>query len=410
MACLALAGAVASLAGPAVPPAAAQDGTVVGRPDFQLVLIDGRVAPGETATLSAVLVNDARVFRGGDPRTEARVTTAFNVSIRPLTERLRPRLARALDFRTRLVPLGTVRSGVSDRIALDVAVGWLPPGEYRVPFAVTYSYAALAQPNETVTLRTRTETLTARLTVEAEPRLRLTTPPNQSVAPGGNRVVRFAVTNAGTARATELGLTLSTDIGSVYFGSALDRRSEVGFYVPSLAPGETETVRVRAGAGYAAEAGTALVTGRATYRDETGQVEEAAWLATGLNVTNGGNATSNVGGESADRRATGAYSSGSPAPSRTMTAIPVSKSAIPSAESSARPTASSDPSSWTTATSSPGLTSGPTAATNLAKTFRPSRTNGSLSSPTTTRPAGGSSAAATRRPPARPSVNRPSVP
>ncbi len=377
-----------------VPPATTQDGTVVGRPNFDLVVSDNRVAPGETTTLSAVLVNDARVFRGGDPRDEERVTTAYNVSVRPQTEQFGNRLAEGLSFETGRVPVGVVPPGVTGPIPFEVAVGRLPPGEYRVPFEVNFSYTASVQPNQTVTLRTRTETLNARIVVESDPRLRLVAASEQSLSPGESEVVRFAVTNVGTEPASEVGVTLSTDNGSVYFGTRLDRRAKAGFYVPSLAPGETETLEVPTGADDATEPGSYLVTGQATYRDESGRVRESDWLATGIDVR--------VGGQN--------QSSFSPAPSRTITAIPVSKSAIASAESSARPTPSRVPSSWTIATSSPGRTSGPAAATNLAKTFLPSRTNGSLSSPTTTRPAGGSSAAATRRPPSSPSVNRPSVP
>jgi hypothetical protein len=402
---VALALAVCLVAGLAAVPSAglrdgrvAQEGTVVGRPNFLLAVPNDTVSPGETATLSAVLVNDARVVRGGAPREEARVTTAYNVSVRPRTERFPDRLADELAFRTGRVPVGTVPSGVSDPIEFRVAVGRLPPGTYRVPFEVTYSYTALVEPNRTAALRTRTEVVNASLVVRPAPRLRITTPEEQSLSPGESESVTLAVTNAGTETASEVGLTLSVDNGSVYFGTRLDRRARVGFYVPALEPGETETVAVRMGADDATAPGTYLVSGEATYRDSLGSVHETAWLATGIPVdgANGGGTASALD-----------YSS---VPSRTITAIPVSKSVIASAESSARPTARIEPSSWTIATSSPGRSSGPTAATNFAKTFFPSRTNGSLSSPTTTRPAGASSAAATRRPPSSPRVNRPSVP
>ncbi len=387
---------------------ATQEGTVVGRPNFRLVVPNNGVSPGETATLSAVLVNDARVVRGGAPREEARVTTAYNVSVRPRTERFPERLADELAFRTGRVPVGTVPSGVSDPVEFRVAVGRLPPGTYRVPFEVTYSYAATVEQNQTVRLRTRTDVVNASLVVRSAPRLRIETPGDQSLAPDESEEVTFAVTNAGTEAATEVGLTLSVDNGSVYFGTRLDRRARVGFYVPSLEPGETETVAVPMGADDATVPGTYLVSGAATYRDSLGEVHEAAWLATGIRVDGGTGNASGVGGwDDVSNASAFGYSS---APSRTMTAIPVSKSVIASAESSARPTPRTEPSSWTTATSSPGRTSGPTAATNFAKTFLPSRTNGSLSSPTTTRPAGASSAAATRRPPSSPRVNRPSVP
>ncbi len=378
-------------------PVPAQEGTVTGRPNLSMEIPDNRVETGETATLSAYLVNDARVFRGGDPRTEERVTTARSVSVRPRTDAFSNRLARSLEFRTERVSVGTVPAGVTGPVEFRVAVGEsLPPGRYQVPFAVTYSYVAFVRANESAVVRTRTETLTATLVVAGRPRLRLTAAPNQSLSPGESRVVRFAVTNVGSASASEVGVRLSADNGSVYFGTRLDRQSSVGFYVPSLAPGESETLAVRMGADDAALSGTYLVAGSATFRDESGATRKETWLAAGIAVGNGT--------PPEQRR----YSS--PAPSRTITAIPVSKSAIASAESSARPTPRSAPSSWTIATSSPGRISGPTAETNLAKTFLPSRTNGSLSSPTTTRPAGPDSASAIRRPPARPSVNRPSVP
>ncbi len=425
---VALALAVCLVAGLATVPSAglrdgrpAQEGTVVGRPNFLLVVPNDSVSPGETATLSAVLVNDARVVRGGAPREEARVTTAYNVSVRPRTERFPDRLADELAFRTGRVPVGTVPSGVSDPVEFRVAVGQLAPGTYRIPFEVTYSYAATAEGNQTATLRTRTDVLNASLVVRPTPRLRIETPGDQSLAPGESEEVAFAVTNAGTETATEVGLTLSADNGSVYLGTRLDRRARVGFYFSALEPGETERVTVPMGADDATPPGTYLVSGTATYRDSLGNVHEEAWLATGIGVGDGDGNASAVGGVGSDASVVDGRGSGetgstasalgySSAPSRTITAIPVSKSVIASAESSARPTPRIGPSSWTIATSSPGRISEPTAATNFAKTFLPSRTNGSLSSPTTTRPAGASRAAATRRPPSSPRVNRPSVP
>ncbi|UPV99304.1 hypothetical protein M0R88_12310 [Halorussus gelatinilyticus] len=295
---VALAIAVCLVAGLAAVPSAglrderaAQDGTVVGRPNFRLVVPNDTVATGGTATFSAVLVNDARVLRGGAPREEARVTTAYNVSIRPGTERLPERLADELTFLTGRVPLGTVPSGVSDPIEFRVAVGQLPPGTYRVPFEVTYSYAATVQRNRTVTLRTRTDVVNASLVVRPAPRLRIETPANQSLAPGESESVSFAVTNAGTEAATEVGLTLAVDNGSVYLGTPLDHRARVGFYIPALGPGETERVTVRMGADDATAPGTYLVSGEATYRDTLGDVHEAEWLATGIAVDGGSNAS-----------------------------------------------------------------------------------------------------------------------
>ncbi len=361
-----------------------RQGTIVGRPNLSVEIPDNRVEAGETATLSAYLVNDASVFRGGDPRDEERVTTAFDVSIRPRTEEFSGRLAGELEFLTERVSVGTVPAGVTGPVQFRIAVGdSLPPGRYRVPFAVTYSYVGFVRPNESVVVRTRTETLAATLVVEGRPRLRLSALPNQSLSPGESEAVRFAVENVGSETASEVGVRLSADNGSIYFGTRLDRQSAAGFYVPALAPGESETLAVRMGADDAALAGTYLVSGSATFRDGSGEVRDESWLAAGIPVERNG--------------APAARPNYSPsAPSRTITAIPVSKSAIASAESSARPTPRSAPSSWTIATSSPGRISGPTAETNLAKTFLPSRTNGSLSSPTTTRPAGASRASATR--------------
>lgn len=264
----------------------AQDGTVAGRPNLRLAIPDPQVESGEVATLSLLLVNDARIFRGGDPRDETAVTTAYNVSVRPRTERLGGRLADALEFHTGRVPVGVVPPGVTGPVEFRVAVGEsLPPGRYRIPFAVTYTYTAFVQPNESVLrIRTRTETLTATVAVEASPQLRLSTAPNQSLTRGESRVVNFTVTNVGSEAAREVGLTLSTDNGSVYFGTRLDRQSKVSVYVPELAPDETRTVGVRMGADDATPAGTYLVAGRATYRDEFGSVHEAEWLAAGVVV------------------------------------------------------------------------------------------------------------------------------
>jgi hypothetical protein len=351
--CLAL--VLASVA-PATPlatsSASAQDGGVTGRPDLRLVAPNPTVGPGEMTTLSLLLVNDARIFRGGDPRGEARVTTAYNVSIRPRTEQLGDRLAAALTFRTQSVPVGVVPAGVTGPVEFRVAVGaGLPPGRYSIPFAVTYSYVAVVRPNETAGVRTRTETLTATMVVEPRPRLRISIPASQSLTAGESRIVRVAVTNVGSETASEVGLTLSADNGSVYFGTRLDRHARVSAYLPALAPGERTEVAVQMGADDAALAGTYLVAGRATYRDEFGTVRESDWLAAGIGVRRPGSVSVLRPGSVSVRQSGANQSSASlapaasPAPSRTITAIPVSKSAIASAESSARPTASRSPSS-----------------------------------------------------------------
>lgn len=136
-----------ALAGVGVGPAAPQDVTVVGQPDLRLTVPDNRVDGRGVATLEAYLTNDPRVVRGGTPADERRVGTARNVTVRPLPDDLRPAVRDAVEFRTGAVPVGTVPPGVAGPIPFTVAVGDLPPGRYRVPFAVNYSYVPYLRPS-----------------------------------------------------------------------------------------------------------------------------------------------------------------------------------------------------------------------------------------------------------------------
>src|SRR6266540_1452039 len=95
-------------------------------------------------------------------------------------------------------------------------------------------------------------------------------------------------------------------------------------------------------------------------------------------------------------------------PSRTRAATPRLKASISRRFIVVWPTAHRSSSGVTTSASSPGRSSGSASRTNFAKTFLPSRTNGTASGSTTIRRAGESKTSCSRRAPAALSVKRPS--
>lgn len=278
----------------AATPAVAQDGegVVVGRPDLVLYAGDAVVEPGNVTTLDVYVANSGDVDMGGPPEFEARVTTARNVRFRVATERLNESLANAVEIRRGSAVAGTVPPGVSGPYPITLAAAErLPPGTYTLPIEVTYDYTNLVSfspfDGPVYSDRTRTELREVTVTVPDGPRFRVRTPPGQRVAPGEYATYRIALTNVGTEPARNLGVALTTDNGSLFFGPPYERAGRIELYVPRLAPGETRVLAVTVGASEFAAPGSYLVEAEVTYDDPLGVTRTSDRLVVGVAVGSG---------------------------------------------------------------------------------------------------------------------------
>lgn len=274
------------------PALAQEEGAVVGQPDLLLYVDDAAVEPGNETTLDVYIANGGSVTTSGPERFEERVTTARNVRFRVATERLNATLADALTVRRDATLAGLVPPGVAGPFPIDLSVSErLPPGAYALPVEVTYDYTALASfspfDSPRYVDRTRTELQYLILTVSETARFRVRALPNQNVTAGSTATYQIAVTNAGTEPAADLGIRLSTDNATVFFGPTYERTGDVSLYVPRLAPGETRVLNVTVGASQYAASGTYLLEARVTYDDPLGVTRVSDRLALGVEVENG---------------------------------------------------------------------------------------------------------------------------
>jgi hypothetical protein len=270
--------------------AQAEEGTVIGRPAFDLSLEDGRVPPGERTALNVTLVNGGSVTVAGPDEFERRVTLARGVEVTVARDRLSDRLTRGLSIERDRILLATVPSGERRRFSLPVtAAGALRPGEYDLPVRVEYEYTAIARYGPgppTYVDRTDTRLVRLPITVTERPRLTLDTVPGTPVDPGSDAVVRFRLTNRGSQSASEVGLRLRTDNVSLSFGRNRTAGEAVEVFVPELPPGTNRTVSARVRAPPGTPPGTYLVSASALYRTPAGFDRQVEGLRAGVTVTN----------------------------------------------------------------------------------------------------------------------------
>jgi hypothetical protein len=109
--------------------AVAANESVAGRPDLTLRLAAAEIEPGSVASLQVTVANAGVVLREASPELEERVTTARDLRLAVVTERLPESLAGAIRVKTPEVPVGTVPVGESDpvEIRLSVAIETVRP-------------------------------------------------------------------------------------------------------------------------------------------------------------------------------------------------------------------------------------------------------------------------------------------
>ncbi|UPV73715.1 hypothetical protein M0R89_14355 [Halorussus limi] len=286
---LVVAAGVLPAVGPADRSLAQEEGTVVGRPNIELSATENRFGPGEQAVVEVFVSNNGDLDRGGPPEFEERVTTARNVRLDVLDDRLPEELAGELQVDTGEVFAGSVPEGVSGPFGFNVEIPEsVPPGTYRIPVEVTYDYTNFVRygpgraPEYGDTQRTETAYFT--LVVEDRPQFDIRARNLTRVSAGDTATYQIAVTNEGTTAATNARVQLSVANTSVFFGGADDPQQRTSVFFERIDPGETEIANVTVGASRDTAPGTYLADASVAYTNPNGVQERSRPLTFGVAV------------------------------------------------------------------------------------------------------------------------------
>lgn len=205
-----------------VAPATAQTtDVVVGRPDLSVYAPGAVVAPGTESTVDLFVGNDGTVTRGGPTRYEDRVSTARATSLVVRSG------GTPIDVRTGRYPIGVVPPGTSGPVSLTLVVPEdTPPGTYRLPVEVTYTYTSAVEyrPGDAEGRDTRyrdrtvTRSLTVAVRVEDRARFRVVNA-STDLAPGESGTVSMVLENVGTRPAREASATVGSPDPDLRVGS-----------------------------------------------------------------------------------------------------------------------------------------------------------------------------------------------
>jgi len=267
---------------------AQEEGTVVGQPDLALSVQQDHLTWGEQL-LNVSVSNGGTLSRGGPAAYEERVQTARNVRLEIATDRLAPRLARALQVKSGPVLAGSIPPGTAGPFPFRIELNeTLAPGTYEVPIRVSYDYTGYVEygPRRAPTYgeRSRTTVETVSVVVEDRARFSLAAEPG-SVPAGDSGPYRFTVTNTGTQPAADATVVLATANASLYFGDPTRPRQTQTVFLRRLAPGESRTVAVSVGATRATRPGTYPVSAVVHYRTPNGVRRASDPLSFGVAVT-----------------------------------------------------------------------------------------------------------------------------
>jgi hypothetical protein len=254
-----------------VPLAAAAENQVIGSPNISLSVPDNRVTPGETKKLNVTIVNDGELTRGGPERFTTRVTTARAVTLDVAD-------VAGLDVETDEVAVGQVPEGVVGPASIEITVPeGVPPGTYRLPIEVSYTYTSIVtydelDPDENPEFNDRSVTrrLTVPIVVEDQARFRVVDVATD-VQIGDSGTIVASVRNVGTDPAREASVQFVSGNSDLTFGGASSSESFVGEW----APGETRQATFPVSVAEGAELREYTVTGRVTYTDTDGIVQRS---------------------------------------------------------------------------------------------------------------------------------------
>jgi hypothetical protein len=281
----------------AVPvPAAAQEGTVVGRPDLSVFAPENRIGTGEVS-LDVYVTNEGTLTRGGPSRFEEEVKTARNVRLSVVEDELAPELARNVEVLSGTIPAGSIPEGVSGPFPIRLEVDEsIEPGTYEIPVRLEYDYTSVVEFSgvDEPTYNTLSRTQEAELTVvvREQARFELDTD-GRAVAAGETTVTQFSVTNAGSQVAESAELRLASRNGSLFFGPRDAPSPTATVSLGRLEPGASRTVPVRVGAPTDLPPGGYPLSAVVAYRTPAGIDRQSAPLS--VTVPVGAEQTFDVG-------------------------------------------------------------------------------------------------------------------
>lgn len=250
-------------------PVAADSAVVVGRPSLTVSVPDNRVAPGETVTLQAFVVNDGKITRGGPQRFVDRVTTARAAS-------LEVGQVRGLDVATDEFPFGRVGEGIHGPAPIEVTVPeGVPPGSYTLPLTLRYTHtiAVAYDPNDLdaepkYTDRTVSEQTSVRIVVEEQARFQVTDV-ESDVQVGDRGTLTVSVRNVGSEAVREASVRLTSANDDLRFGNGENADAAESF-AGAWGVGETRTLQFPVRIATDTERRDYTLTGVVTYTDPDG--------------------------------------------------------------------------------------------------------------------------------------------
>jgi hypothetical protein len=254
-----------------VVPAPAQ-AVVQGEPNLTVGLSDDTVRPGETATLSVVVANDADLEQASlsNPALNERVTTARAVEVSVEDE-------GPIDVRTGTHLVGSIPDGGAATLPVAVSVDAdARPGTYEVPVEIAYTYTS--QVSELIGAAQRnTETVTRTLTVrvEAAPVFRVVET-DADLRAGESGAVSVTVENVGRTAASDAQFTLQSPDPALSSGEGATR------FADRWAPGERRTLEYAVGVAEDVRPAPYTLELAPTYRDGAGRVVTPATLLVGV--------------------------------------------------------------------------------------------------------------------------------
>jgi hypothetical protein len=289
---------VAMLIGASTPVAA--DTLVNGNPDITVTAPEPEVEATSSQSIRVRLTNDGEVDLGGQANFEREVTTAKNVRVRILGERI----DGPIDIKSGTQTIGTFPDGESIPIEFRAEIGDAEPGTYRIPVRVEYSYtrsvsygpferpdrqSSSSDEIQYITLRVEDKPQFA-ITSRTDPRtvaddngnLEFTTDPQ--IVAGDNGKIEFTLQNRGTREATDVRLQFSSSAAGVFFGQPSNPAAQTSRTTTSLAPGEQREFSVSVGATEGVSPGTYPISIVTEYENSNGITEQADPLRTSLTV------------------------------------------------------------------------------------------------------------------------------
>jgi hypothetical protein len=257
---------------------------VVGQPALELSAPDNRFGPSERGALTVVVSNGGDVKKGGPGSFTDRVTTARNVRVSVVDERV----DAPIEFKSGTALLGSITTARPATATFQLETGEdIEPGTYRIPVRLEYDYTRIVTyeqgrsgPQDPDFSDSFRET-TAYVEVVVEPQAKFAVDSTGSgLYAGDTGLMNVSVTNTGTETASDATLQLRSRSPSVYFGPQTSPQQSTSVFISELRPGESATASVEVGAKSETTPGEYPVEARVVYENDNGVTTESDAMPT----------------------------------------------------------------------------------------------------------------------------------